>query len=1148
MFRKMPKRTTATVRLIQESAQFALESLEARQLLSAPLNPTGLAVASATSSTLTLSWQDNSNNETGFGLERLINGNWSTIANLGVDATSYTDTGLAANTAYAYRVHAFNASGNSAYSFIGNAVTLAAGVLTPNAPFFLSAVANSSSKVSLSWSDNTGVETGVNVERQIGNGAFSVIATLAPHTASYADTTVSGSTFYTYRVAAFNTAGSSPYSNITSVITPAGAPTPPAAPTMLTTTANSTSQITLNWVDNSNNETGFNVERQNGASWTLVTTTAAHATSYADTGLTPNTAYTYRVSAVNAAGTSAPTNTSTATTQQVVLPTPPAAPTLLTTTPNSQSQITLNWTDNSNNETGFNIERQNGAGWTPVITVGAGVTTYADTGLAANTAYTYRVNAVNAAGPSAYTNTSTATTLPVVAQNPPLAPFFLSATINASSQVSLVWADNTGAETGVNVERQLGNGVFSVVATLAPHAASFVDIGAPGSSFLTYRIAAFNSGGSSPYSNISSVITPAGTVTPTPPAAPTGLSTTANSTSQITLNWTDNSNNETGFLIERQNGASWTAVTTTAAGVTSFADTGLAPNTAYTYRVSAVNAAGTSAPTNTSTATTQQVVTPPNVPAAPTNLTTTADLSTQITLRWTDNSNNETGFNIERLNGSTWVPLTSVAADTTVFSDANLSPNTAYSYRVYAVNASGASGYTNTSTATTPPTVLPNVPAAPSALSAVQISNTKMSLVWTDNSNNETGFHVERWNGATWVPVTTLPAASTYYIDSGLTASTPYTYRVNAFNANGPSAYANSSTGTTNPTNAAPPRTDLTTFFPIGVFQQPTYTMSTWKQRGVNTMVGFESYGAVTDMATWTQVANDNGLKYMRQPSANPASDINDPNLLSWLYPIDEPDLSDLATALPGAQAEFNLLRAIDPTRPIATTYAGGYMLNWLQGVRDQAYYETMTQYTDWVMPCIYPVTGWNQPNNLNAVGQLVDRVNQWFPGKRNIAYIETSNQNLGWVGPQERGVTPDEYRGEVWDAVIHGATGIVYFPHSLNPFNYDNTPADVAAEMTVQDARLSKFGAALLSAQNPTGTSLSANGSIETAWRVYNGHTYYFALNLSPNAVNNVSLNTTGLSASQTLTVDGENRNVTLQNGTLIDSFKPYEAHIYVV
>src|SRR4051794_20852463 len=102
--------------LIGRSASYALENLEGRRLLTVPANPSGLVVANGTPSTLTLAWQDNSNNETGFGLERLINGNWSTIANLGVNAQSYTDSGLAASTAYAYRVHAFNASGNSAYA------------------------------------------------------------------------------------------------------------------------------------------------------------------------------------------------------------------------------------------------------------------------------------------------------------------------------------------------------------------------------------------------------------------------------------------------------------------------------------------------------------------------------------------------------------------------------------------------------------------------------------------------------------------------------------------------------------------------------------------------------------------------------------------------------------------------------------------------------------------------------------------------------------------------------------------------------------------------------------------------------------------------------------------------------------------------
>jgi hypothetical protein len=170
----------------------------------------------------------------------------------------------------------------------------------------------------------------------------------------------------------------------------------------------------------------------------------------------------------------------------------------------------------------------------------------------------------------------------------------------------------------------------------------------------------------------------------------------------------------------------------------------------------------------------------------------------------------------------------------------------------------------------------------------------------------------------------------------------------------------------------------------------------------------------------------------------------------------------------------------------------------------------------------------------------------QWYPQKRNIAYIETSNQDLTFVGPQERGVTPDELRGEVWDAVIHGATGIVYFPHALAHFNYDATPPDVAAEMTVQNARLAKYGTALLTTENPTGTSISATG-IETCWRIYNGKKYYFALNLTPNAVNNVTLTTTGLGSSQTLAVDDESRSVTLQNGTMVENFKPFECHVYV-
>ena len=57
----------------------------------------------------------------------------------------------------------------------------------------------------------------------------------------------------------------------------------------------------------------------------------------------------------------------------------------------------------------------------------------------------------------------------------------------------------------------------------------------------------------------------------------------------------------------------------------------------------------------------------------------------------------------------------------------------------------------------------------------------------------------------------------------------------------------------------------------------------------------------------------------------------------------------------------------------------------------------------------------------------------EWSDGKPQWAVIETSNQRLSWV-PGSRGVTRDEFRGELWHSIINGAQGVVYFPFSFNP------------------------------------------------------------------------------------------------------------------
>lgn len=94
-------------------------------------------------------------------------------------------------------------------------------------------------------------------------------------------------------------------------------------------------------------------------------------------------------------------------------PQAPAAPSGLSVTARSRNSISLRWSDNSGDETGFELERCAGAGcsnFSPIVTLGTNTTAYANSGLTRKTSYTYRVRAVNTAGASAYSNAVTAKT------------------------------------------------------------------------------------------------------------------------------------------------------------------------------------------------------------------------------------------------------------------------------------------------------------------------------------------------------------------------------------------------------------------------------------------------------------------------------------------------------------------------------------------------------------------------------------------------------------------------------------------------------------------------------------------------------------------------------------------------------------------
>jgi titin len=740
--------------------------------------PSGLTATAVSSSQINLTWVDNAADETGFKIERSLSatGGFSQIATVAANVTSYQDTGLTASTTYYYRVRAYN-SVESDYSNVASATTLAD---PPPAPGALSASAVSSSQINLAWTDNSANESGFKIERSLSaTSGFAQVATVGANVTTYQDTGLTAGTTYYYRVRAYNSAGDSGYSNTASATTMAD---PPAAPSGLSASAVSSTQINLAWIDNSANESGFKIERSLSATsgFVQVATVGANVTTYQNTGLTASTTYYYRVRAYNSAGDSGYSNVASATT----LSGPPAAPSGLSATAASSSQINLAWTDNSANESGFKIERSLSAssGFAQVATVAANVTSYGDSGLAAGTTYYYRVRAYNSAGDSGYSNVASATTL----SDPPAAPSGLSATAAGSSQINLAWTDNSANESGFKVERSLSaTSGFAQIAIVAANVTAYQNTGLTAGTTYYYRVRAYNASADSSYSNTASA-----TTLPDPPAAPSGLTASAVSSSQINLAWTDNSANESGFKIERSLSVSsgFAQIAIVAANVTSYGDSGLAAGTTYYYRVRAYNTGGDSGYSNTASATTSA---PAGPPAAPTSLTASAVSTSQINLAWADNSTNESGFKVERsltASSSGFAQIATVGANVTSYSDSGLSANTTYYYRVRAYNAGGDSGYSNTAAVRT----LAPLPAAPSSLTATAVSISQINLAWTDNSTDESGFKIERsLAGGAFGQIATVGANVTTYSDTGLAMGTAYYYRMRSYNANGSSAYSN---------------------------------------------------------------------------------------------------------------------------------------------------------------------------------------------------------------------------------------------------------------------------------------------------------------------------------------------------------------------
>jgi chitodextrinase len=257
----------------------------------------------------------------------------------------------------------------------------------------------------------------------------------------------------------------------------------------------------------------------------------------------------------------------------------------------------------------------------------------------------------------------------------------------------------------------------------------------------------------------------------TPPSVPGGLSATPVSVSQIDVAWSASTDNVavTGYRVFR-NGAPVATVTGT-----QYRDSGLSPNTTYSYTASAYDAAGNESATAAPVSATTLADT--SAPSQPTNLAATTISSSQINLAWTASSDDVgvAGYQIVR-NGAV---IGSTAK--TTYSNTGLTAGTTYTYAVIAYDAAGnlSTPSAQVSATTPPPDTQP--PTVPANVTATAVSNLQINVGWTASTDNVgvANYIVSRDGSPVAYPMTP------FFADSGLSANTSYVYTVAAVDTSG---------------------------------------------------------------------------------------------------------------------------------------------------------------------------------------------------------------------------------------------------------------------------------------------------------------------------------------------------------------------------
>lgn len=640
---------------------------------------------------------------------------------------------------------------------------------------------------------------------------------------------------------------------------------PPLAPRALTSIAVGASEVDVAW-HSSFGATGYRVLRSEdgGAYVDVGGAISSEQHSFIDAALSEAKTYAYRVIPFNTFGDGDPADST-------IVTTPPAAPTALTAIAEPAPDVMLDWSDTSEQLSGFDLYRTSaGADAVLIAHLGPDVRTFSDTGVDGGATYTYTVVADNAGGASPASSSASATVVPD-------APTNLLAGSPGSGEIDINWDPSPGA-IGYRIERSDDGGrtFMPLGESVLDGSGARADTSALPGHVYAYRVVAFDVAGDGPAATIAGVATL--------PPMPANLLATPIGAHQITVTW-DASAGESSYSLQRSvNGADWTGVAASVpADATSYVDTDVIGSSAYRYRIAAMNVSGSS-----EYATSTNVLT---VPEAPQGLVTSAASDHDVQITWTP-VNGATGYTLLRAVDGSFRVIAQPAATDTSYDDTDVAEGADYAYELVASNATGDGAASSVLAVTTPL-------AAPDNLAALGITSTGFTLTWADHSDAEDGFEVQRFDAVAndWVSAGRSAGAigrgSGSYILRDLAAGSTNTFRVRAIRGATASAWSPLFDVTLRPASA-------TAIAVSAAATSPATAQLTWNPASGNAnytverrVAGSEDWvavGAATTATSFTDTFLSEGTRYEYQVLSGTGLAVGASNVAAVATPLSVPE------------------------------------------------------------------------------------------------------------------------------------------------------------------------------------------------------------------------------------------------------------------